>query len=85
MGSRAWESRTKLRPVFFVCVVLDLGSKVPPPPDLLNPLAASQSWRVLLPEPFLTPIPGCAHSRTPWRARGRGSLLLEAKALGMKP
>lgn len=72
-----------------LCVpVLDLGGKESPPPaplDLLNPLAASQSRQVRLPEPFLTLIPGCAHSRTPWGARGRGSLLLGAEALGLYP
>jgi hypothetical protein len=83
VGSGAWEARTKLKPVS-VCVVLDLGGKVSPL-DLLNPLAASQSRQVRLPEPFLTLIPDCAHSRTPWGARGRGSLLLGAEALGMKP
>lgn len=83
MGSNAWEARSKLKPVS-VHAGLDLGGEESPL-DLLNLLAASQSRQVRLPEPFLTPIPGCAHSRTPWGARGRGSLLLGAEALGMEP
>lgn len=68
MWSSAWEAKTKPA---FVCVVLDLGGKESPL-DLLNPLAASQAQRVRLPEPFLTPIPGCGSQQNSQGNQGEG-------------
>lgn len=65
-------------------VVLGLGAKELLL-DLLNPLATSQSRQVPLPEPFITPIPGCAQQWSSLESRGRGSPLLGAVGLGTRP
>lgn len=83
VGSRAWEFRTNQGPLFPRRL-----SAWEPNSSLLglpNPLAASQSRQVLLPEPFITPIPGCAQQWRSLESRGRGSPLLGAWGLGMRP
>lgn len=83
VGSRAWEFRTNQGPLFSRWL-----SAWEPNSSLLglpNPLAASQSRQVLLPEPFITPIPGCAQQWRSLESRGRGSPLLGAWGLGMRP
>lgn len=68
VGSRAWELRMDEGPLFLLWFwAWEPNSSLL---DLLNPLATSQSQQVLLPEPFITPIPGSARSGAPWRAGG---------------
>lgn len=83
VGSRVWEFRTNQGPLFSLWF-----SAYEPNRSLLgllNPLATSQSRQVLLPEPFITPIPGCAQQWRSLESRGRGSPLLGAWGLGMRP